>query len=456
MNTTTESQNPSVGAVDGVSTNDRKKGGEKKRTPMNPSETEYKNIHVTGLGRIFKKRFERNGETYESPNWSVAICYRGKQREFCSKSPNESDAHKFLIKKYQELTRGGLNAANEDKVTLEQMAEDFVRDYEINRKRSIHDARNSVSHLRSFFQLDKAVEITTDRVRAYISSRQREKNRRGRLPTNATINRELAALKRMFTLAKQAGKISSPPYIPTLEENNARQGFIEHGDFLTLQDGLPEHLRDPVTFLYRSGWRVSEMRTLEWRDVDLEGEVVRLRPEIAKNKDGRVLPLRWGLLQIFHRAFTRRRLGCPFVFHKGRRPIGDFKKAWRTGCNTAGLPTLKVHDFRRTAVRNLVRAGVPEKVAMAWTGHKTREVFDRYNIVNEKDLAQAADQLEAYLRRQPAKSKVHAIKMAVNAMDGDSDTIRTQGPSIRSDGSSGDSKSLERLEPPGGFEPPTY
>ena len=106
--------------------------------------------------------------------------------------------------------------------------------------------------------------------------------------------RELAALKRMFTLAVQDGRVSTMPYIPTLEEDNARQGFIDHGAFISLRDNLPEYLRDPVTSLYLCGWRLGEVKALGWRDVDLAGRVVRLRPEISKNKDGRMLPLSGG------------------------------------------------------------------------------------------------------------------------------------------------------------------
>jgi integrase len=126
----------------------------------------------------------------------------------------------------------------------------------------------------------------------------------------------------MFSLAIQASKISLSvrPYIPTLEENNARQGFLDHGDFRVVTEHLPEYLRDPVTFLYCSGWRVSEMRALEWRDVDLPGRLVRLRPEISKNKDGRPLPLDGELLEIIQKAFRERRLDCTYVFHRtGRR-----------------------------------------------------------------------------------------------------------------------------------------
>ena len=121
---------------------------------------------------------------------------------------------------------------------------------------------------------------------------------------------------------------------------------------------LSEYLRDPIAFLYLSGWRLGEMKALEWRDVDLAGKVVHLRPEISKNKDGRLLPLSGELLEIMDRAHAKRRPDCPFVFHRDGEPIGDFRKAWSTACKAAGLHPILVHDLRRTAVRNMVRAGI--------------------------------------------------------------------------------------------------
>jgi len=221
---------------------------------------------------------------------------------------------------------------------------------------------------------------------------------------NATIHRELAALQRMFTLAVQAGRLATRPHIPMLEENNARQGFLDHETFLALQAALPDHLQDPVAFLYLSGWRVSEMRGLEWRDVDLVGCVVRLRPELSKNKDGRVLPLKGDLFDVIQRAAERRRLDCTRVFHVDGQPIGDFRKVWRKACAAAGCAGLIVHDLRRSAVRNMVRAGIPERVCMALSGHKTRAIFDRYNIVSEADLTDAADKLHMHLQqREPGR-----------------------------------------------------
>ena len=345
---------------------------------------------MRGFGRVFKR-----GSTY----W-IAYCYRGKEHRESAHSDNEAQARKLLKKRVGEMGQGRLIGPSEERLTFEDLASMLLTDYEVNGKRSLESAKLSIKHLREFFGSERAIDITLDRVRSYVRERQREG------AANGSINRELAALKRAFTLATRAGKLASAPYIPLLEENNSRRGFLDHGGFLALRDGLPAHLKDPVTFLYLSGWRVSEMRTLEWRDVDLSGRELCLRPEVSKNKDGRPLPLRSELLEIIQRAHEKRRPDCPHVFHDDGEPIGDFRKAWKTACKKAGLAGIIVHDLRRTAVRNMVRAGIPERVAMELSGHKTRRVFDRYNIVNNADRARATELLQSHLGAQPSSQKI--------------------------------------------------
>jgi integrase len=348
---------------------------------------------IRGMGRIFKR-----GSIY----W-IAYCYRGKEYRESSRSDNESEARKLLKKRIGEVASGHLVGPTEERLTFEDLGKMLLTDYEINGKRSVESVRLSLRHLRSFFGLDRAVDITADKVARYVRERQKEG------AANGSINRELAALKRAFTLATRAGKLGSAPHIPLLEENNSRRGFLDHGSFLALREALPVHLKDPVTFLYLSGWRVSEMRTLEWRDVDLPGRELCLRPEVSKNKDGRPLPLRGELLEIIQRAHDRRRPDCPYVFHEAGEPIGDFRKAWKTACKKAGLTGIIVHDLRRTAVRNMVRAGIPERVAMELSGHKTRRVFDRYNIVNDADRARASELLQSHLEAQSRARKVTSL-----------------------------------------------
>src|SRR6266851_8985734 len=349
---------------------------------------------MRGMGRVFKR-----GTVY----W-VAYYHRGKEDRESSESENESAAKKLLKKRIAEVAQGRLIGPNQERLTFDDLAQALLADYQINGRRSLRSARLSISHLRKFFGFDRAVDITTDRIKAYAADRQKSK------AANASINRELAALKRMFSLAVEDGRISHSPHIPTLEEDNARQGFVDHGAFVSLRAHLAEYLRDPIAFLYFSGWRLGEMKALEWRDVDLVGRIVHLRPEISKNKDGRLLPLSGELLEIVDRANAKRRPDCPFVFHRDGDAIGDFRKAWSTACKAAGLHPILVHDLRRTAVRNMVRAGISDRVAMTLSGHKTRSIFDRYNIVSEADLSQAAERLQAHLRHQPTGSKVELIR----------------------------------------------
>jgi integrase len=213
----------------------------------------------------------------------------------------------------------------------------------------------------------------------------------------ASVNRELAALRRMFSLAIRAGKLASRPHIALLAEDNAREGFLEPADFAALRAHLPPWLADAATFAHLTGWRRNEVATLMWADIDLRSGVIRLRAAQSKNKRPRVVMLRGELRDVLAQRLTARVLECPFVFHRDGQPLGDFRKTWHAACRAAGLAGRIFHDMRRSAVRNMVRAGVPERVAMAVSGHRTRAVFDRYNIVSEDDLAAAAEQTHAYV-----------------------------------------------------------
>src|SRR5688572_4880127 len=123
----------------------------------------------------------------------------------------------------------------------------------------------------------------------------------------------------MFTLAisVKPPKLSpdARPTFPKITLDNARQGFVSHPDFLALQEKLPSHIKDPAAFLYFSGWRVSEMRKIQWKHLDPSGKSLRLPPELSKNKKGRLLPLTGELIAVIKRAKARRRLDCPYIFH---------------------------------------------------------------------------------------------------------------------------------------------
>jgi integrase len=199
-----------------------------------------------------------------------------------------------------------------------------------------------------------------------------------------------------------------------LEEDNVRQGFFEREQFVSIRKHLPEWVQPVADFAYVTGWRKSEILGLQWRQVDFEAGYVRLEAGTTKNREARQFPFTSELRTILEaqkaKADALAKAGkiCPWVFNRGGKPLGEFKHSWKSACIKAGLPGRLMHDFRRTAVRNLVRAGVPERVAMKLTGHKTRSVFERYNIVSEGDLRDAAARLDSFLEKDTNKDKIRA------------------------------------------------
>lgn len=223
----------------------------------------------------------------------------------------------------------------------------------------------------------------------------------------STIRRELSTLTKMLRLAYRNGKLLRLPLLDKPKESSPREGFFEREQYEAVRRRLPADLQVAISIAYTYGWRMqSEVLALERRQFDPEAGTLRLDPGQTKNTEGRVIYLTPELRTLLAGQVARvealqRRLGriVPFLFPrlgKGRRAgqrRGDFRKAWATACKNASVPGMHRHDFRRTAVRNMVNLGVPERVAMKVTGHKTRAVFDRYHIVSPADLQEATRKL---------------------------------------------------------------
>ena len=182
------------------------------------------------------------------------------------------------------------------------------------------------------------------------------------------------------------------------------EGVFEREDFLRHREALPPEIKPVTTFAYWTGCRKGEILALRWSQVDLDNRTVRLEPGETKNDEPRIIPLAGELLEMLR---MQRQIrdgqcpGCPWVFFRsGGRRIRSIRGAWDKACEVVGLvgdASRLLHDLRRTGVRNLIRAGVPEKVAMLISGHRTRSVFERYNIVDERDLHDAARKVTAYI-----------------------------------------------------------
>jgi integrase len=329
---------------------------------------------------------------------------------------SKKDAEKWAREVLLKLDRGEY-APGIGHVLVGSLLDDLLADYRINGQdeEGIEKRRCEV-HVRPWFGRMLAAKLGTAEIRRYIEKRRTGETRHKRTygpASNATINRELALLRRAFRLGAlhEPPKVVRVPKILILAEDNVRKGFFEHDVFLAVRRALPEEIRPVITFAYFTGCRKGEILALVWTQVDLAERVVRLEPGETKNDEARTIPLvdeLYEMLVMLKETRDRHFPDSPWVFSRAGRPIKEFKNAWESACKAAGLagvdgaPEKLFHDLRRTGVRNLIRSGVPEKVAMMISGHKTRAVLDRYNIVDERDLKDAARKLGEYIAGKDA------------------------------------------------------
>lgn len=353
--------------------------------------------------------------------WYIRYYRDGRRYEENTKTAKKTEAEKILKKREGDIVAGVAVVPLHSRVRFDVAAADLETEYRANGRRSLDALQRRIAkHLRPYFGGRTLAGITGADVNAYKTHRQAQGAK------NASINRELAALRRMFALAIQNGKVTHRPVITMLEENNVRTGFFESESFEAVRGHLPRDLQPVITLAYWSGWRIpSEVLTLQWRHVDLARQIVTLDPGTTKNGEGRTLPFA-GLPELVELLEARRAATTavekakgtivPWVFHRNGRPVKSFRKAWATACTMAGCPGRIPHDLRRTAARNLVRRGVPQSVAMEITGHKTPSVFQRYNITDERDKAAALAKLSGSIPSAvPASSADRTIRIARRA-----------------------------------------
>ncbi len=336
---------------------------------------------------------------FTGPFW-VKYYRNGRPIRESTETTKETEAKAFLKRREGDIASGRPVNPKAGKIRVEELLDDLVTDYKANDRKSLDGVTRIVARLKNAFGHRRAHELRTADIQQYVVDRQTAPRPDEEGAENATINRELAALKRAFNLALKGEKILRKPYIPMLEEHNTRTGFLGEIEYLALRDALPAPLNHVLAFAYVYGWRKSEILALTWDRVDLTAGTVRLDPDTTKNDEGRLVVLTGELRALFGRLWTetkalaeRKGKPIPWVFHRLGLPVKDFRGAWETACTKAGLAGKVPHDLRRTAVRNMERAGIPRSVAMKITGHKTEAIYRRYAIVSEGDLREAARKL---------------------------------------------------------------
>lgn len=350
------------------------------------------------MGFLYRPKLKGGGR---SRIWWCKYYVNGRPIRESTGAEKEKEARNVLKDREGRAAAGQPVLPRVDRIRYAEIAADLRRYYQTTGKRRIKEAETRLRCLDKFFAGYRVVAISPSTITSYVEARQKQE------AANATINRELATLRRMLRLAYKGGKLLRLPVFEMLKEPAPRQGFFERDQYEAVRRQLSPDLQVVAAIAYTFGWRTqSEVLTLERRHLDLEAGTLRLDPGMTKNDEGRIVYLTPELKALLAAQLARvealqKRTGriipylFPFLAGKVRRGERrrDFRKTWITACDDAGVPGRLRHDFRRTAVRNMVNAGVPERVAMKVTGHRTRSVFDRYHIVSPADLQDVARRL---------------------------------------------------------------
>jgi integrase len=329
-------------------------------------------------------------------------------------------AETVLRKRKVEIAEGKyLDRQRPVTTTFEDLAEaylSYARDQQ--QKRSWARDRTSIRALTGYFGGKRLTELTPASIEQYRAWRRATISRRGRAVMPATINRELACLKRMFNVARKGLMVLkggvplvNPMAMVSLDrERNERDRVLSGEEFRCLYYAAAPWLQPLLLVAYHTGMRAGEIRSLRWDQVDLKAGTIRLKSTDTKTDEGRVIPLNQALTSTLKTA--TRYVRCPWVFVNPslvdawqatpehvdpRYQVTSITHAFERACRKAGVTHATFHDLRHTFVTNARRAGIDYFRIMAITGHKTMTVFKRYNTIDRDDLQQAMRQLDTYM-----------------------------------------------------------
>lgn len=361
--------------------------------------------------------------------WMYSIMHNGHRLTRSLKSKDEAEARKNLKKVRNHLggriDSGELDKPTSDNFTIGQLFESYRAYLRDNGRKSASVAGYVLGKLEEageFPKGRKVATLTTTDFKAY-RKRMTEAGPSRRPSSHRTVNYHLSLFKAALKLESRSTppRVLAVPFIPMVQVSNARTGFLEYDDHYSLLGALPASLKAMFVITFHSGCRLGEVLNMRWSDVDWSNRVIRL-PE-TKNGRQRNLPFWGGIEEHIKRQKAYRDAHhpeCKHLFfwfeedvrigHGGLRnipgsPIEDFRASWSSAVKEAhrrnpGVNAdLLFHDLRRSGVRVMVQeAGIPEAQAMLISGHLTRSMLERYNIVSLKNVQDAGAKLDAWAK----------------------------------------------------------
>ncbi|MFP3866817.1 MAG: tyrosine-type recombinase/integrase [Desulfobacteraceae bacterium] len=312
--------------------------------------------------------------------------YRKRERI----SPNKEAAEQRLREVLSARTEGRyIKKSPDSKTRFQDLAKWYLGLPEVQAKRGRSYERDqlSVSKLLSVLGDRLLKDITSEMVEAYKQKRLTEPSYKGTPTRPATVNRELACLKTIFNKAIKNQRAERNPAqgVKLLRENNVRERVLNTEEYGRLLAYCPAHLKPIVKLAYHTAMRQGEILNLTWGQVDLKEGFIKLRPEDCKTNEGRYVPLNPELIAMF-KDMVRGLPGVRVFPYKGKGFGSTFQKAFETARNNAGIEDFTFHDLRHTAINNWRLQGHDYFRIMAATGHKTMNVFKRYNTVSREEL----------------------------------------------------------------------
>jgi len=341
-----------------------------------------------------------------------------KLKRWKTLTPNKTLAKQQEAKIKTDLMMGRItNGENGQTKTFHSLTTQYLQRADIQRQSSYSWKQTVIrNRFLPVFGTNVLGGITTTHIEAYRDKRRLAPGLQGTSLKVSSLNRDLALLKHVFSYAVREGWLEKNPVsrIKLEKENNARDRVLSPEEFTRLQAHSVLHLQAINLVAYQTGMRQGEILHLTWDRVDFKAKVIRLQAEDTKSNEGRSVPLTPELTELFRGLYKVRYLQEAHVFLVKGQSVSSIKTAFNAACRRANIQGFHFHDFRHTAVTNMRRAGIDHLTIMKITGHKTLEVFKRYNSFLEGDLREAAHQFNTYLTRAHSATLTDSPKSLIN------------------------------------------